>query len=275
MEALMLILSFQVHIGTVTDKVYYRRHDLKWVDFHVLGGKLSHKFLTKNLSIRNELNPVLTALNELAVQLSLRSSVIFCDSSDDSGSIIPKYNLTISWSHHLVVHINHIIWVWRSVPGIIVSRFACCHAIISSSFALIFLIHSSEWRSNSCSLWTWNTSLFKFSRTKTHLVKNYLAVFQYRIPFKESPTWKSDRLIGCRYHIIWSIYMENISKYIWPNVDYGNFICLCDANSLASISGYHSSVKAYHREFLHPFLKHSFRHSLIHSFRHKIIIYKI
>ena len=92
MEALMLILSFQVHIGTMTDKVYLGRFE----DFHVLGGKLSHKFLTKNLSIRYELNPVLTALNELAVQLSLRSSVIFNDSSDDSGSMIPKYKLQIS-----------------------------------------------------------------------------------------------------------------------------------------------------------------------------------
>ena len=71
---------------------------------------------------------------------------------------------------------------WSNKPGIIVSRFACCHAIISNSFALIFCIHSSEWRWNSCSLWTWNTSLFlvfkKENRSGWNLSCNRL-YFQY------------------------------------------------------------------------------------------------
>ena len=95
MGRLKLILLFQVHIKITLGG----KDDFQWVDFHVLGGMLSHKFLTKNLSIRYELNPVFTALNELAAQLSLKSSVILSGSStsDDSGSIIPKknYNLLI------------------------------------------------------------------------------------------------------------------------------------------------------------------------------------
>ena len=91
MGRLKLILLFQVHIKITLGG----KDDFQWVDFHVLGGMLSHKFLTKNLSIRYELNPVSTALNELAAQLSLKSSVILSGSSpsDDSGSIIPKKKL--------------------------------------------------------------------------------------------------------------------------------------------------------------------------------------
>ena len=79
------------------------------------------------------------------------------------------------------------------IPGIMVSRFACCHAIISNSFAFIFCIHSSEWRANSCSLWTWKTSLLSFQRSFVvyecrnpilyHITYVCLVVFQYLILF--------------------------------------------------------------------------------------------